>query len=215
MGELRIAVLGARPEPYAASPTLSFQLGIEETSGDPVHSIALRCQIQIEPRQRQYSPREEEGLLDLFGPRARWADTLRTVVWAQTSILVPGFRGSTTVDLPLNCTYDFEVAAAKYFHSLEAGEVPLLLLFSGTLFAKRGESLSVEPVAWDREAAYRLPVALWRATMDRHFPGSAWIRLRRDSFDALHRFRAQEGLPTWEDAIAALLAEAARARKRA
>jgi len=207
MGELTFTVLGARPEPYAASPLLSFQLRIDESSGDPVHSIALRCQVQIEARQRTYSFREEEGLLDLFGERARWADTLKTVLWAQTATMVPAFRGTIRVDLPLPCTYDFEVAATKYLHSLDSGEVPLLLLFSGSAFVNRPAGFSVEPVPWDREFSYRLPVAVWRETMDRHFPGSAWIRLRRESFDALHRFKSLRGLPTWEDAIAELLAE--------
>jgi hypothetical protein len=205
--ELSISVLGARPEPYAASPLLSFQLRIDEASGDPVHSIALRCQVQIEARQRTYSPREEEGLLDLFGERARWGETLRSVLWAQTSVMVPAFRGTVRVDLPLPCTYDFEVAATKYLHSLDSGEVPVLLLFSGSAFVNRPMGFCVEPVPWDREFSYRLPVAVWRETMDRHFPGSAWIRMRRESVDALHRFKSRRGLPTWEDAIAELLAD--------
>jgi hypothetical protein len=214
MGELSLAVLGARPEPYAAAPTLSFQLRIDESSGDPVHSIALRCQIRIEARQRSYSPREEEGLLDLFGERARWSDTLQSFLWAQTSIVVPAFRGTTEIDLPLPCSYDFEIAAAKYLHSLDSGEVPLLLLFSGSLFVGRPAGFCVEPVPWDREFSYRLPLTVWRETMDRFFPGSAWIRLRRESFDALHRYKSQRALPTWEEALAELLAQA-EDRKRA
>ena len=43
-------------------------------------------------------------------------------------------RSRSTLPVPL--TYDFEVATAKYFHGLEDGEIPLLLLFSGTIFVK-------------------------------------------------------------------------------
>jgi hypothetical protein len=208
MSSLSFAVLGARPEPYAAVPTLIFRLRIAETTGERIHTLALRCQIQIEPRRRHYSEPEEERLLELFGEPQRWGQTLKTILWTHVSLMVPGFAGSTEVDLPVPCTYDFEVTAAKYFHGLDEGEIPLLLLFSGTVFARGQTGFSVEPVPWEKEAAFRLPVAVWRAVMDRYFPDSAWIRLRRESFDALHRFRGRRALPTWDDAIEALLREA-------
>jgi hypothetical protein len=170
--------------------------------------VALRCQVQIEPRQRRYSPAEQARLLELFGEPPRWGETLKTVLWTQTSAMVPGFRSQTAVDLPLVCTYDFEVAAAKYFHALDEGDVPLRFLFSGTVFVQGEVGLSVEPVPWHKEAAYRLPVRVWRDLMDRYYPGSAWIRLRRESFDALHRFKGERALPTWDEAIDALLREA-------
>ena len=209
MSSLSFAVLGARAEPFAAVPTLVFRLRIEETTGERVHTLALRCQIQIEPRRRHYSAPEEERLLELFGEPRRWGQTLKTILWTHASLMVPGFAGSLEIDLPVPCTYDFEVTAAKYFHGLDDGEVPLLLLFSGTVFVRGQTGFSVEPVPWEKEAAFRLPVAVWREVMDRYFPNSAWIRLRRESFDALHRFRGERALPTWDDAIEALLREAA------
>jgi len=202
---LSFEVLGARAEPYAAVPTLAFRLRIAEATGERIHTIALRCQIQIESRRRHYAAAEEERLLELFGEPHRWGQTLKTILWTHASLMVPGFEGSTEVDMPVACTYDFEVTAAKYFHGLDDGEIPLLLLFSGTVF-QRGESgFSVEPVPWDREASFRLPVRVWRELMDRYFPGCAWIRLRRDTLDALHRFRGRRALPSWDDALEALL----------
>ena len=38
----------------------------------------------------------------------------------------PASPASTEVDLPVTCTYDFEVAAAKYLHALDDGEIPLV-----------------------------------------------------------------------------------------
>ena len=70
--------------------------------------------------------------------------------------------GHTEFDLPVECTYDFEVAGAKYIHSLADGEIPLLLLFSGTVFTRGESGFSAEPVPWDREASYRMPVSVWR-----------------------------------------------------
>lgn len=205
MSQLTFDVIGARAEPYAAVPTLSFALRVGEGGGQPIHTIALRCQIQIEPRRRPYSAAEESRLFELFGEPKRFGDTLNTLLWTQASVMVPGFAGSTEVTLPITCTYDFEVTAAKYFQALDEGEIPLLFLFSGTIFAKNGSGLMVEPVPWEKEASFRLPVRVWREVMDQYFPGSAWIRLRRENFDALHRFKGRRALPTWDDAVEALL----------
>ena len=208
MSELTFSAVGSRVELYAAVPTLSLRVRIEESTGEEIHAIALRAQVQIEPRRRAYSKEEETPLLELFGDRRRWADTQKTLLLAQVTTMVPGFTGSVEIDLPIVCTYDFEVAAAKYLNALAGGEVPLLVLFSGTLFVKRPEGFGVEQVPWEKEAAFRLPVSVWKETMDRFFPGCAWLRLRKESFDALYRFKAERGLPTWEQTVEALLAEA-------
>jgi hypothetical protein len=208
--DLGFAVLEARAEPYAAVPTLMFRLRITEGTDERIHAIALRCQIQIEPRQRHYGAAEEERLFELFGAPPRWGETLRTLLWTHATLMVQGFTGSREVELPVPCTYDFEVTAAKYFHALDDGEIPLLLLFSGTVFTRGQTGFSVEPVPWEKEAPFRLPVRVWRELMDQYFPGGAWIRLRRESFDALHRFKGQRALATWDDAVEALLYESKR-----
>jgi hypothetical protein len=208
MTELVFDCLDVRPERYAASPTLSFRLRIAETSGEAVHAIALRCQIRIEPQRRRYSAEEADRLLDLFGERPRWGDTLKPLQFAMVSTMVPGFVGSTEVDLQVPCTYDFEVAAAKYLHALDGDEVPLLLLFSGTVFAKGQTGFTVAQVPWHKEASYRLPARVWRELMDLYFPNEAWIRIRRDTLDALQSFKARQALPTWDDAVEVLLKQA-------
>ncbi len=207
MTQLAFRVVGARAEPYAAVPTLMLRLRVDETSGEKVHALALRAQVQIEPRRRHYDVAESAQLFELFGEPGRFGDTLRTLLWTHVQVVLPGFQGSTEVDLPIVCTYDFEVAAAKYLQALAGGEIPLLLLFSGTVFVQGETGFSVEPVSWDKEAAFALPVAVWRGVMDRYFPDSAWLRLRRDSFEALYRFKSERSLPTWEAAVEALLSE--------
>ena len=57
---LRFACTGARPEPYAAGP--SVQLDLRVTADAPVHTVVLRTQIRIEPRRRRYTPEEAERL---------------------------------------------------------------------------------------------------------------------------------------------------------
>jgi hypothetical protein len=39
-----------------------------------------------------------------------------------------------------------------------------------------------------------------------HHPNSAWLCLRRDSFEQLYNYKVRHGLPTWEQAIAKALA---------
>jgi len=197
----------AGAEPYAAGPTLSFRIRIAETTGTPVEAIALRCQLRIEPQRRRYGTAEEERLQDLFGVRQRWADTLKPMQFATVSTMVGRFTGSTELAVPVPCTYDLEVGAARYFHSLDDGDVPLLMLFSGTAFLKQGNGFLVEPVPWSAESPYRLPVAVWREMMDTHFPHAGWIRCDRDTIDALGRYKSAHALPTWDATIRALLGE--------
>jgi len=208
MTSLTFSVLDARAEPYAAVPTLLLRMRVGETDGVRVQAIALRCQIRIEPQRRRYTPQEEARLYELFGPTPGWGDSLRPFLWTHVATTVSGFRGAIEFDLPVPCTYDFEVAGSKYLHSLGEGEVPLLLLFSGIVFTRGDTGFAAEPVSWDGEAVYRLPVATWRGLMDLYFPNGGWLRLNRDTIDALQRFKADRALPSWDHAFERLLKEA-------
>ena len=106
---------------------------------ETVHSVALRCQIQLEVTRRQYSAEDQEQLRDLFGEPERWGQTLKTMLWTHASVVAPAFQDSAVVDLPVPCTFDFNVAATKYFHGLADGDVPLSFLFSGTVFYADGD----------------------------------------------------------------------------
>jgi hypothetical protein len=209
--DLALTVLDAAPERYAAAPTLLFRVRASESTGAVVHAIALRAQVHIEPQRRKYDEPELPGLGDLFGTPDRWGSTLKPFLWTHASTMVRGFAGSTEFDLPVACTYDFEVAATKYLHSLGDGEVPLVLRFSGTVFTRGSTGFGVEQVPWHLESAYRMPVRVWRELMDEFFPGGGWIRLDRDTLDALARYRSARGLTSWEQALGELLAGASEA----
>ncbi len=208
MSALTFSVLDIAAEPYAAVPTLVARLRVEETTGEVVHALALRAQVRIEPQRRRYDDAEAAGLADLFGPRPRWGDTVKPFLWLHATAMVQGFTGGTEVELALPCTYDFEVAGTNYLQALRDGEIPLVLLFSGTVFTRGTTGFSVAQVPWDRECSYRLPVRVWRELMDRYFPGSSWLRLDRDTLAALARFKSERGLLSWDATVEALLAEA-------
>jgi hypothetical protein len=211
MADLIFGCTGATAERYAATPTLTFSLTITERSGVRVHAIALRCQIRIEPHRRRYSPTEAQRLHDLFGDPSRWAETVKPIQLATVTTMVPTFTAVTEVDLQVPVTYDLEVTSARYLYGLDDGTVPLLLLFSGTVFVANGDGFSVELVPWSAEASYRMPVSIWRELADVHFPNSAWLRCSRETLDELSAFKAKRALPTWDSTLEALLAEARQA----
>ena len=208
MAELVFDWLGARAERYSAVPSLTLCLRISETSGQRVDAIALRCQIRIEPHRRRYSEAEAERLHDLFGDTSRWADTVKPIQLATVTVMVPTFTAVTEVEVPVPCTYDLEVASARYLQGLDDGTIPLLMLFSGTVFVATEQGFSVELVPWSAEASYRMPVSVWRELVDAHFPGSAWLRCSRDTLDALSEYKARNALPTWDATLTELLAAA-------
>jgi len=205
MPELSFACTEARPEPYAASPSLQFLLRIGESTGVRMHSVALRCQLRIEPHRRRYSGDEAAKLTDLFGDTSRWGETLKPMQLATISVMVPSFRGEIEVPMSVPVTADLEVATAKYFHGLDDGDIPLLLLFSGTAFYAGETGLQVELVPWHLEVQHQLPVAVWRAVMAEHFPNATWLRLRADTLEALQRYRTDRGLISLDDAVDELL----------
>ena len=207
--DLAFDVVDVVPEPYALTPILNARISVTASSDEPVHAIALRCQVRIEPLRRGYSDEEAAGLIDLFGPRQRWATTQRTFLWQHCAAMVPGFTGTTEVTLPLQCTYDFEVAATKYLHALRDGTLPLQFLFSGTVFVAGQRGFSVEQVPWDREDRYDMPVTVWRQLIGQHYPNSGWARLSHDTMAALAAFKSAHGLLDIDEAVTALLAAAA------
>jgi len=209
MPELNFQIEGAEATAYAAVPLIALKLRITNNpSEQAIHTIALRCQVQIEPARRRYAAEEQSQLHDLFGEPERWGKTVRPLLWMNTSVLAPGFSGSTLVDIQLPCTFDFNVATTKYFHALESGEIPICVLFSGTVFyADRSEQLQATQLPWDREASFRLPVGIWKKMMDAHYPNSAWLSLRRDAFERLYRYKVLHGIPTFERALERLLPE--------
>jgi len=207
MPDLSFQVESARVVPFGLAPQLAFGLRVSNAApAETIHTVVLRCQIQIDVTRRRYAPDEEQRLRDLFGDPARWSQTLRTMLWAHANTVISAFAGESTVDLLVPCTFDFNVAATKYFYGLSTGEVPLSLLFSGSVFYEDATgALQVAPISWTKEATYRLPVQLWRDLMDAYYPNEAWLHLRRDVFDRLYHYKVSRGIPTWEQAIEGIL----------
>ncbi len=205
MTDLAFEVLDVQPQRYAVAPHLIFRIRVTEASGEHVHAIALRCQLRIEPQRRPYVAEEREGLADLFGTPDRYATTLKPFLWTHATAMVQGFDFVTEFDLPVACSFDFEVSGSKYMQALRGGAIPLVLLFSGTVFTRGPRGFAAEQLSWSLEAPCLLPVATWRELMDLYFPGAGWIRLERSTIDALSREKATRGLTSWDQTLAQLM----------
>ena len=215
MPELTFQIQEAVVAQFAVAPALIFKLWVNNRAADEtIHTVALRGQIQIEATRRRYTPEEQRRMLDLYGEPERWSQTLRSLLWTHASVVVPSFQAETVVDLHVPCTFDFNVAATKYFAGLSAGEIPLCFQFSGTVFyAPPGGTLQVGPISWDQEARFKLPVTLWQEMMNAYYPNTAWLCLRRDVFERLNQYKTQRGIPTWEQVMETMLAEEEAVRR--
>ena len=207
MAEFSIECLEAVPERHGAAPTLLFRLRITELTGQRIHAIAMRCQMRFEPARRAYSDAEATLLLDVFGDRSRWSDTLKPMQFALASVMVPSFDGSVDVEVAVPVSYDLEVATGKYLHALTGAPVPMVMMFSGTVFGRSDQGFWVEQVPWHLETRYGLPVEAWRDLMDAYFPQSGWLRLHRETLDLLLRYKSAKGLATWDDVMTELVSE--------
>lgn len=207
MVDLDFTICGVEMERHAMVPLLQFALRTSCKSPDvAVLNVLLNCQIRIEPARRLYAAPEHDLLSDLFGTPERWGQTLQSFLWTHANVLIPGFTGERLVKLPVPCSFDFNIASTKYFHGVEAGEIPLNFLFSGSVFYRDADDeLQIGQIAWTKECAYRLPVKVWRSMMDHYYPQTAWLCLGRDAFDKLYRYKREKGLPSFEQAVGDLL----------
>jgi hypothetical protein len=206
--EVEFSVLDARPVRHAATPMLTMDLQVMEPSGRAVYMMALRLQVMIEPARRTYDEETRERLQELFGAPERWAVTTRSLIWTQVDVLVPAFTGRTIVTVPLACSYDMELVAAKYFYSLPDGEAPLALHFNGTIYYP-GEDGALQMVLlpWNKSIDFRMPVSVWRETVEHYYPNTAWVALRSETLDRLRRAKLERGLATLDGCVEALLGE--------
>ena len=154
-----------------------------------MHSVALRTQFRIEPRNRKYAPQEQARLVDLFGEPARWGENAQPAAARHGGHSQwPGSRTRHRHRSTVPLTYDLDIASTKFCHGLADGEIPLLLLFAGTVYySGRRPACRSGRCRGSEEATFRLPVATWRAAMDDHYPGSTFIRLSGCDVDALAR----------------------------
>ena len=207
MPDLNFSVIGAAPVQFAAVPMIGFRLKV--SNRDPqetIYTIALRCQIQLDVTRRLYTPAEQTNLKDLFDTPNRWGQTLKSMLWTHSSVVVPQFTGSTEAQLQVPCTFDFNVAATKYFHGLTTGDLPLSFLFSGTAFYRDAAgAVQVAAISWNLESPFRLALATWREVIDMFYPNTAWMCLRRDVFERLYMYKVDKGITSWEQLVEDLL----------
>jgi hypothetical protein len=205
--DLSFEISAVEPAPNAAAPTLRFRLEVREGSGRQIFAIALATSIEIELAERRYDEETRERLVELLGEVGRVGAPIRSMHWTRIDALIPAFSGSISHGIEVPCTYDLEVAATKYFHALADGEVPLAFHFNGNVYYQGdGDRLQIVQIPWDLSASFRMPVEAWKRMIEIHYPFRGWVPLHTQTIDALRRFKAQRGLPTFDVAVERLLA---------
>jgi Family of unknown function (DUF6084) len=204
-------VLSARALERAAAPTVAFRVRASDGSGRRLFTIAATAVISVEPSKRAYDDASRERLIELFGEPERWSSTTTSFRWAQADALVPGFSGETEFELVVPCTYDLELAAAKYFQGLGTGVAPLRFDFNGTAFYESEDGrMQVVQIPWDRSPRFELPVEVWRRAIDAVYPYRGWVPVHAETLARLERLKAERGLPTFDAVLADLLGEEAQ-----
>lgn len=207
--ELTVEVLGAAHEPFAAQPTLRFEMGVSEPSGRDIYAISLTAQINLDPARRQYDNETRADLYELFGAPERWPSTTRSFLWTHSSTLVHSFKDAITFGLEVPCTADLEVVAARYVAALPDGDVPLTFHFTGRiLYAGPNRQVQVVHLPWSTSCEYKLPVATWQAMIKHHHGESGFALLHNDTLDGLKKYKRSRGLHSFDACVEDLLQRA-------
>lgn len=209
MPELGFFIEGIAPRQNALTPALSMGLRIVNGTSELVHSLLVRCQVQIDAPRRTYTAAEQRRLQPVFAEPERWDQSLRPLHWQTVSAQVGSFRGTTVSAVELPCSLDFSLAATQYLAAANAAPVPLRVYFSGTLFYEAASGLKAAPINWDREAVYRLPAGAWQKAIAACFGDTRWLPLDPEVFERLLSLRAAAGHTSWEQMLRSLMAEAA------
>jgi hypothetical protein len=204
--EVTFEILGAAHEPFAAQPTLRFELGVSEPSDRPIYAITLTAQINLDPARREYDADTRADLHELFGDPQRWPSTTRSFLWCHASTLVHSFSGATTFGMEVPCTADLEVTAARYIAALPDGEVPLTFHFTGrVLYEGPARQVQVVHLPWSTSASYRMPVSTWKAMIKHHHGNSGFVLLHDDTLTELKRYKRERGLHSFDGCVLDLL----------
>jgi len=210
MPEINFQVLSAKVKPFAAAPTLVFELQVtNRTPGEEVFAAALRCQILIEATKRTYDDEVKSSPSDVFGEPSLSEQTVRSLYWVTVNIAVPRFRGLTVIEVPISCYNDHVVAAGKYLNAVGNGDIPLAFLFSGSIFySGGGGSVLVMQLPREKEAFFRMPAALWQEMMAIYFPNSTWLAVRNETYTRLRQLTRSGAYPTLDNCLEAIVEKA-------
>jgi hypothetical protein len=207
--QMTFEVLGAAHEPFAAQPTLRFEMGVSEPSDREIYAISLTAQINFDPARREYDAQTREKLFEIFGAPERWPSTTRSFLWTHSTAMVHSFSGAITFGLEVPCTADLEVVASRYVSSLPDGEVPLTFHFTGrVLYQGPNRQVQVVHIPWDTSCQYRMPVATWKAMIRHHHGESGFALLHNDTIQGLMDYKRARGLHSFDACVADLLERA-------
>jgi Family of unknown function (DUF6084) len=184
---------------------MNFRVRVSNLGIEPVRVAALCCKIEIDAPRRAYNAEDHERLKDLFGESSVWANSVDPLLWTSTTMIVPEFSESVLCELAAPCSFDFNVAATKYFYGLQEGAAPLRFQFGGQVFFENAAGVLESAAIAKESACYALPIAAWSDMMEQFYPASVWLRLPRETFERLYQYKMDSAIPTWEDVFERIL----------
>ena len=208
MPDLSFQVEGVEVVANAATPLLAFKLRLSDANPEQtIHTVALRCQIQLEVTRRKYTAEDQERLArSVWRTQPLGPDPAKSFVDARQSgrafvhreqpwSIFPCRVRSISMWLPPNISTGWRTGKCRFACSSAAP-------FSMPV---REGSLQVAPISWDKEARFKLPVKIWRDMMESYYPNSAWLCLHKDAFDRLYQYKVTHGIPTWEEVLESII----------
>ena len=156
MSELAFTIVDARVEPYAVIPTLVFRSKSPRARASRFMRSRCAARSRSSRGNGAIASAKKSARLSFSARRIAGVIPCARCLWTQVSLMVPGFDDKTMIDVPITCTYDFEVVAAKYLAvARRRRSAAACFLFSGTIFARGQLGFSVEQISWEKEAKFR------------------------------------------------------------
>ena len=208
MPDLSFQVEGAEVVANAATPLLAFKLRLTDANPEQtIHTVALRCQIQLEVTRRKYTRgRSGAPARSVWRAQPLGPDPAKSFVDARQSgrafvhrerrwSIFPCLALSISMWRRPNISMVWRTEKCRFACSSAAR----------FFMPAREGGLQVAPISWDKEARFKLPVKVWRDMMESYYPNSAWLCLHKDAFDRLYQYKVRHGIPTWEEALESIV----------
>ena len=175
------------PVERAAAPTLGFRIRVTDASGRPrVHDRAHRrdhgraLEAPLRPRQ----PRAPGRALRRARALGLDHDQLPLGAGRRAGPGVRPARPSSSSRSPAPTTSSWRRRSTST--GSPTATAPLRFHFNGTVFYEADDGrMQIVQIPWDRSPRFRMPIEVWRQTIDAAYPYRGWVPLHTETLERL------------------------------
>ena len=173
-------------------------LGSRSVPVSPIYTIALRCQINVDPARRRYDADPASDCPSCSESPSGGARRPRASCGRASTCSSRASKARPTSTSRCPAATTSRSRPPDISRGLSDGAVPLSFHLSGSVFYKTSSGeLRITQVPWDIDVRYELPLAVWTDMMEHHYPEEWLGALRRENpewpFEV--QGRARSGLP--------------------